>query len=51
MRRRMTELAVAAMVLVPVAIATRSQAAIDDGPVYVLGERATYQSGCFPPCL
>jgi hypothetical protein len=51
MRRRLTELAVAAMVLTLVAIAPWSQAATDAGPVYVLGERATFQSGCFPPCL
>ena len=51
MRRRLTRIAAAAFILVLVAIPSRSQNAISAGPVYVLSERATYQSGCFPPCL
>ena len=51
MRRRVTGMAAASIVLALAAIPSRSQDAMGAGPVYVLSERATYQSGCFPPCL
>jgi len=51
MRRRLTEIAVGAIVLALVAIPARSADATAVGPLYVLSELATYQSGCFPPCM
>jgi hypothetical protein len=51
MRVRATGMAAASIVLALVAIPSWPQIAVESGPVYVLSERATYQSGCFPPCL
>src|ERR1019366_6837317 len=51
MRCRLIGIAVLSIVLALVATPSRSQDANPAGSVYVLGENATYRSGCFGPCL
>ena len=51
MRRRLTGIAMAFIVITLVAIQSRAQEANPADSVYDLGNSATYRAGCFDPCL